>query len=53
MGARDTADLRKDIRFVLEWHLYAILSEGKHNKRIHIRSKIKLPWVLGFGLVMG
>ena len=27
---RNTADLRKDIRFILEWHLrYYILSEGK------------------------
>ena len=33
----NTADIRKDIRFLLEWHLIcAILSEGKHDNNIDI-----------------
>ena len=50
---RNTADLRKDIRFILEWHLSidAILSEGNHNNNGHLRTNIYtsyyIIWLLG------
>ena len=38
---RNTADLRKDLRFILEWYLRYILSEGKHKININLTSTIK------------